>query len=229
MNARSEKTTAATLVYGKLRQDILDGRLAPGQKLQIESVSASYGAGSNPVREALSRLSSEGLVDRKEQRGFFVASISLESWRSLVQTRCWLEGKALEESMKARTAAWEEAVVIAHHRLSRSRWSLRDDVFVANPEWQQLHRAFHLALISGCGSPWLEQFCENLMDQAQRYWYISASAAYFTRDTAREHRELCDAALSGDVAEAARLLGEHYFLTLRLIEQEVGTREEVGG
>ena len=57
-----EKITAATSVYERLRQDILNGELRPGQKLLIDFISDRYGAGLNPVREALNRLSSEGLV-----------------------------------------------------------------------------------------------------------------------------------------------------------------------
>ena len=222
--SKPEKTTAATLVYAQLRRDILNGQLAPGQKLQIEAVTARYGAGGNPVREALSRLSSEGLVDRKEQRGFFVAPISIENWRALVKTRCWAEGKALEESILAREQAWEERVVLAFHRLSRSSWTLSTDTFVVNPEWQKLHRAFHLALISGCGSPFLVQFCENMMDQAQRYWFISASKAFVARDSEAEHRDILEATLDGDAPQATRRLTDHYTLTLDIIEQEVASR-----
>jgi DNA-binding GntR family transcriptional regulator len=225
MAMKPEKTTAATLVYAQLRRDILNGQLAPGQKLQIEAVSARYGAGGNPVREALSRLSSEGLVDRKEQRGFAVAPIGIENWRALVKTRCWAEGKALEESLLAGEQAWEERVVLAFHRLSRSNWTLSTEAFVVNPEWQKLHRAYHLALISGCGSPFLIQFCENLMDQAQRYWFISASAAFLARDSEAEHRAILDATLAGDAALATRRLTEHYTLTLDIIEQEVASRK----
>ena len=92
-----EKTTTATIVYRKLRQDILMGAFEPGQKLAIDVVAERYAVGTNPVREALNRLSAERLVDRHEQRGFFVPSISIEKWRELVKTRCWLETKALEE------------------------------------------------------------------------------------------------------------------------------------
>ena len=81
--ARGEKTTAATAVYRQLRQDILKGNFKPGQKLQIDQVATRYGSGTNPVREALNRLSSEHLVDRHDQRGFFVPPLSMERLREL--------------------------------------------------------------------------------------------------------------------------------------------------
>ena len=77
------RATTATAVYQRIKDDILDGKLAPGLKLRIEFVSERYGAGSSPIREALSRLSSEGIVIRHEQRGFCVAPISLDELREV--------------------------------------------------------------------------------------------------------------------------------------------------
>jgi GntR family carbon starvation induced transcriptional regulator len=216
---RPEKTTAATLVYQRLRQDILRGELKPGQKLQIDLISARYGAGTNPVREALNRLSAERLVDRHDQRGFFVPAISIEKLRELVKTRCWLEGKALEESVRNRDQAWEDRLILAYHRLSRTRWDLPDGS-AGNPEWEERHRAFHLALIAACGSTWLIGFCRDLMDQAERYRHIAMASTSPHRIGNDEHKGIMDAALDGDVTVAQHRLAEHYRLTLAIIEDK---------
>ena len=84
------------------------GALDSGQKLAIDVVAERYAVGTNPVREALNRLSAERLVDRHEQRGFFVPSISIEKWRELVKTRC-SGNEALEESILNRSTVWEKA------------------------------------------------------------------------------------------------------------------------
>src|SRR5690606_29797106 len=83
--------------YDRIRHDILYGELFPNEKLQIDAISERYGIGAVPVREALNRLSSEGLVDRKSHRGFFVATISMADLEELVKTRVWLETLALEQ------------------------------------------------------------------------------------------------------------------------------------
>jgi GntR family carbon starvation induced transcriptional regulator len=222
---RPEKTTAATVVYQKLRQDILKGAFKPGQKLQIDLVSARYEVGTNPVREALNRLSSERLVDRHDQRGFFVPQISIERLRELVKTRCWLEGKALEESIANRDQGWEDQVILAYHRLSRTPWS-PEGALAGNPEWEARHRAFHVALISACGSSWLIAFCQDLMDHAERYRHIAMAATYPTRLGNDEHRQIMDAALDGDAARARGLLVEHYMRTLSIIETQAGRTGE---
>lgn len=217
---RPEKATSATLVYQRLRHDILRGELKPGQKLQIDLVSARYGVGTNPVREALNRLSSERLVDRHDQRGFFVPPISLERLRELVKTRCWLESKALEESILHRDQAWEDSLVLACHRLRRTPWDLPEGSLTGNPEWEERHRAFHRALISACGSSWLIGFCDDLMAQAERYRHIAMASVFPTRIGNDEHRAIMDAALDGDIALAQQRLIEHYQLTLAIIERQ---------
>ncbi|TYR33206.1 GntR family transcriptional regulator [Mesorhizobium microcysteis] len=216
---RGEKATAATLVYRRLRQDILKGELKPGQKLQIEQVATRYGVGANPVREALNRLSSEHLVDRHDQRGFFVPELSLEKLRELVRTRCWLEGKALEESIANRTQIWEDNIVLSFHRLSRTRIQTPEEGG-DNTEWEIKHRAFHNALIGACGSFWLIKFCNEMMDQAERYRYISMSG-YPRRDSVEEHRLIMEAALDGDAELAKQRLFDQYNLTLKHLEAQI--------
>jgi GntR family carbon starvation induced transcriptional regulator len=220
LRRRPEKKTSATLVYQQLRQDILRGELKPGQKLQIELVSARYGVGTNPVREALNRLSSERLVDRHDQRGFSVPPISIEQLRELVKTRCWLEGKALEESILNRDQVWEDNLILAYHRLSRTPWNLPDGSLAGNPQWEEWHRAFHRALISACGSTWLIGFCHDLMAQAERYRHIAMFSVYPNRIGNDEHRAIMDAALDGDIPLARQRLIDHYQLTLSIFESQ---------
>src|SRR5215211_2947747 len=124
MNEHNIRLTTATTVYDRIKDDILSGSLAPSLKLRIEFVCERYGTGASPVREALNRLSQDGLAERRDQRGFYVAPVSLEQLAELVKTRCWLEAIALRESIVHRTAEWEERLVLAFHRLSRTPRSL---------------------------------------------------------------------------------------------------------
>ncbi|HEY4202416.1 MAG TPA: GntR family transcriptional regulator [Devosiaceae bacterium] len=219
MAEKLDKATTATVVSDQLRQDILRGTLEPGQKLAIDAIAQRYGVGTNPVREALNRLSSERLVDRHDQRGFFVPSIDLEGWRELVKTRCWLETKALEESIRNRTTAWEEQIVLTLHRMSRSPWTERDTDMSKRALHEGHHRDFHMALIANCGSSWMLQFCEVLMDHAQRYIFVAAGTGYSRQHATEEHKEIADAALDGRIEMACALLVAHYTRTLGIIEQ----------
>jgi DNA-binding GntR family transcriptional regulator len=201
--------TRATSLYDRLRTDLLRGALEPGSRLAMEALATRYDTSTTPLREALSRLVADGLVERRELRGFAVANVSAEDLAEITKVRCQLEEIALRESIAARDQAWEEAVAFAYHRLSRTPRSLAENRFEDNPDWEPRHRAFHRALIAGCGSRWLLGFCDQLADQHQRYRRLSAARAYRTRPVSNEHRAIMDAALDGRADQAVALLRAH--------------------
>lgn len=213
----ASQPTLASSVYERLRGDILRGELMPGHKLRIEFVSERYAAGNSPVREALNRLSSDGLVERRDQRGFSVAAASAADLVELTRTRCWLEEVGLRESMKVFAHEWEEGIVLAQHRLSRIPRSTTPDEYHENPEWERLHRAFHRSLIAGCGSRWLMTFCDQLADQAYRYRQLSVQRIYPKRKEHNEHEAVVEAIFRRDADAAVALLSEHYAKTANII------------
>src|SRR2546428_12854999 len=105
----------STAIYGKLRSDVLEAYWQPGQKLSIQLLRGRYASGATPIREALNRLTVEGLVRYNEQRGFMVAEASEEELRDLVQNRMALEAIALEQALKFRSQVWEERLVLPFH------------------------------------------------------------------------------------------------------------------
>jgi DNA-binding GntR family transcriptional regulator len=211
----------SVLAYDRLRSDLLVGHWQPGQKLLMHQLRERYGIGASPLREALNRLASEGLVVHKDQRGFLVAQASQEGLRDLVQTRIALESMALEQAFARRTAQWEEELVLAFHRLSRTPRSVQPDSYEENPSWERLHRAFHFALLQNCGSPLLLGFCEQLYDQAYRYRQLSARKAYKRRNELDEHQALFDAVMGKRLDEARQLMAAHYERTAQIFTQAV--------
>lgn len=218
------RSSLSERAYDLIRRDILQGLLLPDTKLQIESVSERYRIGAVPVREALNRLSAEGLVERKSQRGFFVAPLKIEDLEELVKTRIWLESRALQESIANADEAWEEALVVSFHRLSRtSRQLMPDDGREVSEEWDIRHKEFHMRLLDRCGSSWLLGFCATMIDQAARYRNISMNihSSQARREGAlAEHQAIMDAVLAQDAALACRLLAEHYQATLAALRPE---------
>jgi DNA-binding GntR family transcriptional regulator len=196
--------------------------LEPGRKLKIDELRQLYGYGGSPIREALSLLTSDGLVARLEQRGFNVADVSREEFSELLKTRCWLEERALRESIAHGGSEWEEKVLLSNHWLSREPRS-RDEngTFVANEDWEARHKAFHMALISSCGSSILLRMCDQLYDQNIRYRILSGGSAYPGRNVGEEHAAIMQATLDRDADLAVSKMIEHYnktgaFLTKRL-------------
>lgn len=215
MSVDAGAATLASTVHRRLRQDILAGELAPDTKLRVQAIAERYHAGASPIREALNRLLSEGLVAQRDQRGFVVASVSIEDLRELVGTRCAVEGIAFAQSIEARTVEWEERVVLTLHRLSRMPHFIDGGI---NPAWEAPHHAFHDALISNCGSKHLRRICAELRDQSDRYRNL-ASVVFKERQAEAEHQAMAAAAIDGKRSEAVELLTGHLRRTLAVIEQ----------
>jgi len=190
--------------YIALREAIITGEIAPGEKLKVETLKSTLDTGASPVREALSLLTSNQLVERRDQRGFRVALASRKQFEEVLSLRCKLEDLALRASIEAGEQEWEEQLVLSHHHMEKSQ-SESFSVF------EERHKAFHMALLSACDSPILLRFCEQLYDLNVRYRYLAVkSDGYATRDVAGEHRAILDAAIAGDVELASSELISHY-------------------
>src|SRR5258708_10228550 len=92
--------TRGEQVYAQLRADILSGRLPPGTRLRFADLTERYDSSTSVLREGLSRLAEQGLVQSEPQHGFHVTSLSLEDLDDLTTARCELEGLVLKMSIE---------------------------------------------------------------------------------------------------------------------------------
>lgn len=221
-------TTRASAVYEQLRADITHGVLEPGSKLRVEAIGQRYGVGASPLREALSRLSAEGLVDRTDQRGFSVSALKWDELATLAQTRAQLESLALRDSIQARDTDWEHQLVLLVHQLSRTPRSLADDQYIPNPEWESLHHTFHEVLLARCPSRWLRSFCANLADEAYRFRQVAAGQHFSSRNVHAEHVAIFEAAIAGQADEAVKMLVQHYTRTADLVASQASQSGHTG-
>ncbi len=203
--------------YERLRSDIVSARIPPGSKLAIETLKRQYDLGPSPLREALNRLAAEGWVDHKEQRGFHVASADSGQYLELLKARIWAEGMALRDAVLHRNRAWEDRVILSLHHLRRAPRFIDEATTEENPEWERLHREFHMALLSNCTSSYMVEFCARLYDHAHRYRMLALRLNQGRRQESHEHQAIADAALDGKADEAVALLVEHYNKTASII------------
>jgi GntR family transcriptional regulator, carbon starvation induced regulator len=213
--ATGSGSTSASLVYQRLRKDILQGLLAPQERLRVNAIAQRYDSGAIPVREALNRLASEALVVYSEQRGFAAAPISREGLLDLTRARSMLSEVAIRESVLHGDSAWEERVLLCFHRLSKVPRYLSVDPPEPNPAYDRPHREFHSALLSGCNSQWMIDLSEQLFDHTERYRNVSRKIAVIPRE--EEHKKIVDAALGRRVDEAVSLTKRHVELTAEIV------------
>ena len=217
MDTENRISTQASTVYDRLQADILSGELEPGKKLRLKELIETYSTGNSPLREALNRLSANGMVVREENRGFRVPPANTEELNELTRTRCWLEEIALRESIANGDVEWEERIVLAYHWLSRAAQSTDAEARHTSAEWEEHHREFHVALISACDSSILIDFCAQLQKRTFRYRNLAEVVAYRDRHELEEHRLLQEAALNRNAELAVELLTKHYTITSEIV------------
>ncbi|BDI06040.1 GntR family transcriptional regulator [Sphaerotilus microaerophilus] len=210
-NARS----LTTMAFERLRSDILLGELKPDERLRIQGLSERYSVGATAIREALSRLVTDGLVESEDQRGFCVAPVSREELQDLTATRVAVEQIALRGAIAHGGVDWESHLLSSFHRLLRAPLPLNPSDAL---QWSQVHRQFHESLLAGCGSTWTLRLCRLLYDKSERYRNLADRATTpHSRDTVTEHRQLMDAAMARDAERACELLSEHFWETTQII------------
>lgn len=203
---RSASRTAD--VYDVLRADILSGRLAPGERLAFAALVERCRSSVGVIREALQRLTEQGLVDSRPQRGFFVVEVSVEDLRDLTVARSEIEVLALRYAITDGDTEWEAQLLAAHHRMAiLPHYTDEGQRFTEG--WAVAHTAFHHALLAGCANRRILAAAVSLRDAAELYWRWSAPRFDRDRDIAREHREILEAAIGRDAERAGDLLTRH--------------------
>lgn len=206
--------TLIELAYARLRDDIVEGRLAPGEKLRVEHLKNRYGVGAGTLREAITRLVSDALVLAEGQRGFSVAPVSAEDLRDLTALRLHIEIEALRLSIRNGDARWRAAVELAFAQLSAVEQPLLPEHW---RRWEALNARFHQALIDGHVSPWTTTVLRVLSLHGERYRRCAMSLPGSTRDVHAEHYQIYEAAMAGHEARAALALEAHIRATPDLI------------
>src|SRR6201984_1600044 len=131
----SAALTRTSAIYERLRGGIIQAQLLPGEKLRIGLLRARYDVGGTPLREALNRLSTEGLVTQSDQRGFRVTPVGADELLELTRTRCWINEVALRESIARGGRDWDRGGLFSLHRLSRVPIVVDGRM---NAEWSEL-------------------------------------------------------------------------------------------
>ncbi len=220
-DAREAAQKSATLVeraMACIRADILTGALGPDTKLRIHELRARYGIGATPIREALSRLTSQGLVKAVVGRGFRVSPISRADLADIVAAREVIEIEALRRSMERGDDEWEAGIVAALYRLEK--FTQRDPAEFQQwrEEFDTAHKQFHSALVAACGSPRMLELHGALYDQAFRYRFLMMeNLMRRPQKLSASHAELARLVLARDAGPACARLTRHLHSALEVI------------
>lgn len=193
------------VAYAELRAGILSGGLPPGSRLAQHDLAQALGMSLTPLREAIRRLSSEGLIILDTHRDARVAAMSATEARQLFEVRLSLDATAAELAAQRRTDADVTALRDAAARLVpvTRAWG---------EEGLRAHRAFHRALYVASHNDVLVRALDDLWDKGDRYRSLGLELPPGDEPRVRDHREhheLLVLIAAGDAAGARDLMRGH--------------------
>jgi len=191
-------------VYVSLRADLTACRIKPGSKLRTIELSRRFGVSLSAVREALARLSADGLAVADPQRGFTAAPISSADLMALAEAHMGVETLCIQRSLLVGDSRWEAqlrgaletliAVPLDSHQLSF--------------DYADAYTAFEDALVAACDNPWLMRLRGTLSAQAERYKRTCLPSASVDPDPTRMVKDICHAAIERDAALTVSLVAK---------------------
>jgi len=196
-----------------LRDDILSGKLRPGERVHLNDAATRLGVSPGPVREALRALASEGLVVPLSQRGYRVTEVSIEDLNDTYRLRQILDPLAVSLAVPHLTRPQIDEISDAFEKLASA---------FENNDWAGIshhHRRFHFGIYNACGSPWLIRILAMLWDNSARYQRISAYGRGSHEERKDEHRQILLACSAGDAERASLLMRDHLARTERAVER----------
>lgn len=191
------------VVFKTLRQEILTGKLKPGERLMEIQLANKLGVSRTPIREAIRKLELDGLVIMIPRRGAEVAQITLKDLKDVMEVRCALDVLAIE-------LACERMERDERNKLYQACENFREAVKTKDTrKLAEADVAFHDAIVLSTGNTRLIQLVSNLSEQMYRYRFEYLKDATSHEMLQQEHMEMYQSILKKDKAAAASVVRKH--------------------
>jgi DNA-binding GntR family transcriptional regulator len=198
-------------ITARIQSDILDGRLAPGQRISAAAVSRELGVSHIPVREALRRLEAGALVESTHHQGAAVSRISIGELHDIYDLRRLIEGTAARSAASLYTAADLETIVRAGERLMSA-----DPTDPASIFWEA-HRALHRAILAPALNPTVSRVLSALWQSAERYAHLRTLVFGSPARAVGDHPHLISVVMQRDPDLLAQELVAHLSMTEQMV------------
>lgn len=206
--------TSKKLIYKELRRSIIVGHRQPGERLDLDALTESYGTSVTPVRDALQMLSQEGLVSIKPRSGYFVTHITLKQLRDMLELREILEVASIERAVVRITEEQLEQLEHVH-----AGYTGEDDE--SYDRYMDENRRFHYLIAQASGNQELAEMLGHLHDRLARFMVLCRAGETLEP----RHALLIEALRTREVATARQaILNEmnetHEAILERVIQEE---------
>jgi DNA-binding GntR family transcriptional regulator len=194
-------------IYARIKEGVLSCEIPPGTEIRGQELADSFGVSMSPVRDALHRLQTEGLIEVLPRQGYYVRKISLEDALELYEMRIILESACVERTVRAASDA--DLAALDPYSRGPTAGSRR--------EWTAHNKEFHLFLASLCGNSRLISTTQEIILAFDRLTLASISQPYGAGSRGstalaaldHEHSEIITALKERDAALAVQLMRAH--------------------
>lgn len=203
-----QKETSASKCVSTIKELLLTGNIPAGSKIKGDYLKMKLDCGLSPIREALSRLTSTGVVEVVDNIGFRVAKLDKVAILDFYRTYAKIEQILFIESIKNCFEYWEKNVVSALYQLAKIETS---NIKIEYSKWSKCNDEFHRSLTSGANLTELMQYYKSL--EFKKLWYHNCIYGVENNKLItvnhREHNKIAQLALDGDETTASSLLYKH--------------------
>lgn len=200
---RITRVTLHDAVLNQIRDMIIEGRLAPGTRINEGQVGAMLGVSRTPLREAIKTLASEGLVEIVPAKGALVRRFSENDIREILFVLKALEQTAARLACRHATDA-EISAIRAMHAAMLKHYAARNRL-----EYFKLNQTIHSAIVQASGNSVLVQTHETLQSQIKRIRFLGNETPERWAAAMAEHEEMIEALGARDADRLAEILGRH--------------------
>ena len=191
------------IVYEELKRQILVGEIAPGTRMMEVDLAEEMGVSRTPVREAIRKLEKEGLVTIEPRRGAYASDISIKDILDVLEVRQTLEGMAASLAARKVTEEEKQDFIRANAAYKAAILSGNTDEIIKNDEY------FHQLIVNYSDNKTLTQLLSQVQELALRFRYIYYDDFSRYERMPKEHEEIEEAILSGDIEKAKIVAEEH--------------------
>lgn len=210
--AALEGRPTSVLIADQLRERIIDGSFRPGEQIREASLVEKLQVSRGPVREALQRLSQEGLLVSRRNRGVFVLDLSVDDVAEIYAAREAIELAAAEAILRQPA----DAVTATVKSLSKIVGKMAP--FVAAKDWRtlaELDLSFHVAFVGSAKNSRLSKIYSTLAAES-RICIVNLEGSYpHAHALIEEHQQLAGLLASGDSAQLSAAIRKHLELAVR--------------
>lgn len=200
------KRSNAQKLRDVLEEDIINGRLLPGERLDPEALAKQFNVSRTPIREAIQQLSVSGLVTVLPKKGTFVAKVSIDQLIEMFEVMAELEGMC--GRLAARRISAVELQLLSDALLrceAAASQGNPDDYYYENED-------FHNCIYTASHNGFLATEARQLKQRLKPYRRLQLQFRHRMANSMREHREIYTAIESGDASRAEQVMREHVLI-----------------